>query len=45
MFKLLQDWLQKRGSPASVIERCDINNEREVECLEFKTFEVRRGRG
>lgn len=38
----LQDWLATKGSPHSVIERCEFRNERELEALEYSSFSTKR---
>ncbi|PSC76567.1 glycosyltransferase family 32 [Micractinium conductrix] len=40
----MKGWLNTTGSPHSVIERCDFSNERQLETLEYSTFDVRRRR-
>jgi acylphosphatase len=40
--RTMKTWLSTQGSPASIIERCEFLNEKEVEKLEYNDFEVRR---
>lgn len=35
-------WLSTQGSPASIVERCDFFNEKQIDTLEYGDFEVRR---
>ncbi len=35
-------WLEKEGSPKSVIERVVFTEEKEIEAFSFPSFEVRR---
>ncbi|NXN89198.1 ACYP1 protein, partial [Bombycilla garrulus] len=36
----LQDWLRKIGSPQSRISRADFSNEKKIEALEHKEFQI-----
>ena len=38
---LLQTFLKEVGSPSSHIDKCNFSNEKNVETLEFSTFEER----
>ncbi|EFN56611.1 hypothetical protein CHLNCDRAFT_144371 [Chlorella variabilis] len=38
----MKDWLATKGSPHSVIERCEFRNERELEALEYSSFSTKR---
>lgn len=40
--RLLQEWLQHEGSPASQIQRCEFGQEKELPSAAYKSFEVRR---
>jgi acylphosphatase len=40
--KKMKEWLKKTGSPKSKIEKCEFKSEKEIEKLEFNSFEVRK---
>lgn len=37
-----QQWLTHEGSPMSHVERADFSDERDIDSLEFSSFDVRR---
>ena len=38
----MKEWLKKTGSPKSKIDRAEFKNEKQLDSLEFKSFEVRK---
>ncbi len=40
--KKMKEWLSKVGSPKSKIDRAEFKSEREIEKLEFKSFDVKK---
>lgn len=40
--RIVQEWLSTTGSPASVIERAEFRGERQLEALEYSSFDKRR---
>ena len=39
--ELMKRWLSKVGSPSSRIDKCDITNERDIDQVEFSTFDIK----
>jgi acylphosphatase len=38
----MKEWLKKTGSPKSKIEKCEFKSEREIQKLEYSSFDVRK---
>ncbi|XP_020649589.2 acylphosphatase-1 isoform X3 [Pogona vitticeps] len=36
----LQEWLQKKGSPKSIIDRAEFHNEKKITNLEYSDFSI-----
>ncbi|CAK9302403.1 unnamed protein product [Gordionus sp. m RMFG-2023] len=42
--RVMQEWLRHEGSPGSKIEKTEFKNEKFIDKLEFKSFDLIRGR-
>ena len=40
--KKMKEWLKKTGSPKSKIEKADFKNQKSIDQLEYKSFDVRK---